>query len=51
MRISEEILQCNRRSLLLEVNEFLQYVKERFSEVLLPVDTITKQSVVGKGYV
>ena len=36
-------------SLLLEVNEFLQFVKERFSEILIPVDTITKQNVVGKG--
>ena len=47
--ISENILQ-NRRSLLLEVNDFLQYVKEKFSEVLLPVDTITKQELIGKGY-
>ena len=48
--ILEEILENNRGSLLLEVNEFLQYVKEKFSGVLLPVDTITKQGLIGKGY-
>ena len=35
---------------LLEVSNFLDYVKAKFSEVLLPVDTITKQELLGKGY-
>ena len=48
--ISEEMLQNSRRSLLLEINDFLQYVKEKFSGVLLPVDNITKQGLIGKGF-
>ena len=35
---------------LLEVNDFLLGVKEKFSEVLLPVESITKQGLLGKGY-
>ena len=34
---------------MLEVNQFLQYVKSKFSEVLLPVENITKQGLLGKG--
>ena len=35
---------------LLEVNDFLLSVKDKFSEVLLPVESITKQGLLGKGY-
>ena len=45
-----EALQRSQSSLLLEVNQFLQYVKDKFSEVLLPVESITKQGLLGKGY-
>ena len=45
-----EALQSSQSSLLLEVNQFLQYVKDKFSEVLLPVESITKQGLLGKGY-
>ena len=48
--ILEEILENNRGFLLVEVNDFLQHVKEKFSGVLLPVDIITKQGLIGKGY-
>ena len=34
-----------------EINEFLQYVESKFSEVLLPVENITKQGILGKGYI
>ena len=37
------------RDSFLEVNQFLQYVKDKFSEVLLPVESITKQNILGKG--
>ena len=43
-------LKSSQSSLLLEANQFLQYVKEKFSEVLLPVESITKQGLLGKGY-
>ena len=47
--ISEE-LKTNRNSLLLEINQFLQCIKDKFSEVLLPVKSISKQGLLGKGY-
>ena len=43
-------MKSSRSSLQLEVNHFLYYVQDKFSEVLLPVDTITKQGLLGKGY-
>ena len=43
-------MKASKNSLLLEVNHFLYYVQDKFSEVLLPVDTITKQGLLGKGY-
>ena len=43
-------IRNSQSSLLLETNQFLQYVKEKFSEVLLPVESITKQGLLGKGY-
>ena len=47
----EETLSGSRSSLqLLEVKQFLDYVKDQFSQVLLPADTITKQGLLGKGY-
>ena len=50
MYIISEVLGSSRSSLLLEVNQFLHYVKEKLSEVLLPVESITKQGLLGKGY-
>jgi len=34
---------------LLEINQFLQYVKDTFSEVLLPAEVVTKLDLIGKG--
>jgi len=34
---------------LLEINQFLQYVKDKFSEVLLPAEVVTKLDLIGKG--
>ena len=48
--ISDDLLKTSKSSLLLEVNHILHYVQEKFSEVLLPVDTITKEGLLGKGY-
>ena len=33
----------------MEINQFLQYVKDRFSEVLLPAEVVTKLDFIGKG--
>ena len=51
VRISDDALKASKSSLLLEVNNFLDYVQDKFSEVLLPVDTITKEGLLGKGYI
>lgn len=32
-----------------ETKDFLQSVKQKFSDVLIPVDNITKQDLLGKG--
>jgi len=37
------------RNSLLEMNQFLQYVKDKFSEVLLPAEVVTKLDFIGKG--
>ena len=48
---SVEIIKSKGSTLqLLDADQFLDYVKNSFSEVLLPVDTITKQGLLGKGY-
>ena len=46
-----DALKKSQSSLVLEVNQFLQYVKDKFSEVLLPVESISKQGLLGKGYI
>ena len=49
--VSVETLTASRSSLqLLEVKSFLDYVKDKFSQVLLPAEAITKQGLLGKGY-
>ena len=50
MYIIAETLQGSRSSQLLEVDQFLQFVKNTFSEVLISVESITKQGLLGKGY-
>ena len=47
--ISDGTMTASKSSLNLEVNHFLCYVQDKFSEVLLPVDSITKQGLLGKG--
>ena len=32
-----------------EINQFLQYVKKKFSELLLPAEVVTKSDFLGKG--
>ena len=49
MHVISEAFKRSKSSLLLEVNQFLQYVKDKFFDVLLPVESIAKQSLLGKG--
>ena len=42
-------LENHRVSVKLQLDQLLFHVKERFSEVLLPVETITKLEIYGKG--
>ena len=37
------------KSSLFELNQLLQYVKEKFSEVLLPAEVVTRLDFLGKG--
>ena len=49
--LGETTLTASQNSLqLLGVKPFLDYVKGQFCQVLLPVNTITKQGLIGKGY-
>ena len=39
------------KSSLLELSQLLQYVKDKFSEVLLPAECVTRLDFLGKGIV
>jgi len=43
------LLEDSARNNKQEINQFLQYVKERFSEVLLSAEVVTKSDFLGKG--
>ena len=43
------LLDYHRGSVKLQLDHLLHHVKERFSEVLLPVENITKLEMFGKG--
>ena len=45
----ESSLEFHRVSIRLQLDQLLYHVKERFSEVLLPVETVTKLEMLGKG--
>lgn len=47
--ISASSLEHHRVSVQLQLDQLLYHVKERFSEVLLPVETVTKLEMFGKG--
>ena len=47
--VVEERLTNSMNSLVSEVTQLLQYVKDKFSEVLLPAEVVTKSSLLGKG--
>ena len=47
--ILANLLQCQRASVTMELNLLLFHVKEKLSEVLLPVETVTKLEILGKG--
>jgi len=49
LHILDNLSKASKSSLLLEVNQFLDYVQNTFSEVLLPVDAVIKQGLLGKG--
>ena len=48
--IIPDTLKSSRSSLLLEVNQIFNCIKDKFSEVLLSVENISKQGLLGKGY-
>ena len=45
------LLDYHRGSMKLQLDQLLYHVKVRFSEVLLPVESITKLEMFGKGTV
>ena len=45
----DERLTNSMNSVVSEVTQLLQYVKDKFSEVLLPAEVLTKSSFLGKG--
>ena len=49
MHIISESVKRSKSSLLLEASQFLEYVRDKFYDILLPVESITKQSLLGKG--
>ena len=49
MNILASLLGCHGVSIKFQLDELLFHVKEQFSEALLPVETITKMEMLGKG--
>ena len=47
--VENDSLKSSDNSLHTQINNFLQHVKEKFSEVLLPVEDVTKLEMIGKG--
>ena len=47
--VSASTLENHRVSIQLQLDQLLYHVKERFSEVILPADTVTKLEMLGKG--
>ena len=43
------LLQHRKVTVKIELDQLLFHVKERFAEVLLPVETVTKLEMFGKG--
>ena len=43
------LLEQHKFSVQLQIDQLLFHVKEKFSEVLLPVETVTKLEMFGKG--
>ena len=47
--VENDSLKSSDNSLHTQINNFLQHVKEKFSEVLLPMENVTKLELIGKG--
>ena len=47
--ISASSLEYQKISVRLQIDQLLYHVKEKFSEVLLPVETVIKLEMFGKG--
>ena len=47
--ISAHLIQYRKVSIKIELEQLIFHVKEKFSEVLLPVESVTKLEMCGKG--
>lgn len=43
------LLRYRKTSVVMELDQLLSHVKETFSEILLPVESVTKLEILGKG--
>jgi len=43
------LIEASSKSSLTELNQLLQYVTEKFSEILLPAEVVTRLEFIGKG--
>jgi len=47
--VAINFIELTQDPLHMQVDQLLHHVKEKFSEVLLPVETVTKLDLIGKG--
>ena len=47
--ILANLLRYRKTSVVMELDQLLSHVKEKFSEILLPVESVTKLEILGKG--
>ena len=43
------VLETNENAQLSEINQLLQYVEKKFSDILIPEEVVNKQEFIGKG--
>ena len=43
------VLETNESAQLSEINQLLQYVEKKFSDILIPEEVVNKQEFIGKG--
>ena len=47
--IVANLLRYRKTSVVMELDQLLSHVKEKFSEILLPAESVTKLEILGKG--